>query len=118
MSILTLLYCGSAWAFTTEASYYTYKSCIKEGTSGVWTASGERYDENGFTCASRDFRYGTMLKITNKRNNRSIVVKCNDFGPNKKLYSKGRRIDLSAGAFRAIEDIKKGVCQVNVEEVK
>jgi len=105
----------SAWAFTTECSYYTKASCQREGTSGVFTSTGEMYDENALTCASRDFRPGTILKVTNLRNNRSIVVKCNDFGPNRKLHAKGRQLDLSAGAFRAIEDIKRGVCKVEVE---
>ena len=107
---------GDQAHFICQASYYTYQSCIKEGTSGVWTASGERYDENGFTCASREFKYGTILRV--KCNGREVLVKVNDFGPAKRLHKIGRRIDLSKGAFQALEkNLKVGVITVEVEVV-
>jgi rare lipoprotein A len=108
-----------AWAssITTECSYYTYNSCIREGTSGVWTASGERFDENDFTAASWDYKFGTLLRVTNQRNGRSVVVRVNDRGPSKRLYKNGRCLDLSKAAFEAIAPIKSGLATVTVEVI-
>lgn len=101
----------------TTASYYTYESCVKEGTSGFWTASGERFDENDLTCAMRRRDWGTRFKVTNLANGKSVVVRLNDFGPNKKLHDKGRIIDLSKGAFEKIADLRVGVIKVRIEEL-
>ena len=106
-----------AWAFADTASYYTYESCRREGTSGVWTASGERFDENDLTCAMRRRDWGTKFKVTNLANGKSVIVRLNDFGPNKRLHDNGRIIDLSKGAFQSIADLSKGVINVRVEEV-
>jgi rare lipoprotein A len=113
--IVSLFIYGLAFADT--ASYYTYKSCIREGTSGVWTASGERYDENDLTCAMRSREWGTRYKITNLDNQKSVIVRLNDFGPNKKLWKKGRKCDLSKGAFQKIANLKDGVIRVKIEKV-
>jgi len=99
------------------ASYYTYESCVREGTSGVWTASGERFNENDLTCALRSRDFGKSYKVTNLKNGKSIIVRHNDFGPNKKLHSSGRIIDLSKGAFQRIANLKEGVILVNVESI-
>lgn len=104
-------------AYSDTASYYTYESCIREGTSGVFTASGERYNENDLTCAMRSREWGAKYLITNLENNKSVIVRLNDFGPNKKLYNKGRKVDLSKGAFKSIADLKKGVIKVKIERL-
>lgn len=103
---------GKAHAFTTEASYYTTASCIKEGTSGTLTASGKRYDENSLSCASWDYKFGQRLLITYK--GRSVVVTVNDRGPSKRLYAKGRHLDLSEGAFSKLAPLERGVIRVEV----
>lgn len=98
------------------ASYYTARSCKREGTSGIWTASGERYNENALTCATRDKSlFGKYIKVTNLDNGKSILVRVNDFGPNKRLFLKGRIIDLSKRAFSKLDNLKKGVIKVNIE---
>jgi rare lipoprotein A len=99
------------------ASYYTYKSCVREGTSGVWTASGERFNENDLTCALRSRKFGKYYKVTNLANNKSVIVRHNDFGPNKSLYQKGRIIDLSKRAFESIADLKQGVIKIKIEKI-
>ena len=104
-----------AWAET--ASYYTYDSCVREGTSGVWTASGERFDENALTAAMWGVPFGTRVKVTNLENNMSIIVTINDRGPSKKLVRRGRVIDLSRGAFEKIADLKEGVIKIKVEVI-
>ena len=97
------------------ASYYTYKSCIREGTSGVWTASGEYFDENALTAAMWKVPFGTKVKITNLRNGKSVIVRINDRGPAKRLVRQGRMIDLSKGAFMKLASLKKGIIEVKVE---
>lgn len=99
------------------ASWYDYESCKKEGTNGRFTASGERFFPEDLTCASWDYKFGTMLRITNLRSGRSIIVKVNDRGPSRRLYRKGRLVDLSRGAFRRIADLHFGIIRVKVEEV-
>jgi len=106
------------WANADTASYYTYESCRREGTSGTFTASGERFNENDLTCAMRSREWGKMLKVTNLANGKSVIVRLNDFGPNKTLHDKGRIIDLSKGAFEQIADLRTGVINVKVEVIK
>lgn len=74
------------------ASYYG-----KE-LAGRPTASGERFNPSAMTAAHRTLRFGTRVRVTNSRNGRSVVVRINDRGP----FVKGRSIDLSSGAARAI----------------
>ena len=71
------------------ASYYS---------SGYRTASGERFNPNGFTAAHRTLPFGTRLQVTNPRNGRSVVVRINDRGP----FIRGRSLDLARGAAFAI----------------
>ena len=75
------------------------------------TASGERFDKNSLTAAHRTLKMGTRVKVIRKKNNRSVVVRINDRGP----YSKGRIIDLSEAAARALDMIDDGIAQVRIE---
>jgi len=58
---------------------------------GRLTANGEIYDQMGYTAAHKSLPFGTLLRLTNPKNNKSIVVRINDRGP----YIPGRKIDLS-----------------------
>ena len=78
---------------------------------GRTTASGEKFDKNKMTCASNHYKMGTMLEVTNVLNGKSVVVKVNDTGG-----FKGKKIDLSEGAFKKIADLKQGVIRVKVEK--
>lgn len=100
------------------ASYYTYKSCVREGTSGVWTASGERYNENDLTAAMWDIPFGAQFMVTNMANNKIVIVRINDRGPSRRLVKKGRIIDLSKGAFLKIADLRTGVINVSISQIK
>lgn len=75
------------------------------------TASGERFDKNAMTAAHRTLKMGTRVRVTRKKNNRSVVVRINDRGP----YGKGRIIDLSEAAARALDMIDDGIAQVRLE---
>lgn len=100
-----------------KASWYSRESAQREGTSGDWTASGERFFENDMTCAMRSRDYGGRYRVTNLATGKSVVVKHNDFGPARKLYEQGRIIDLSKKSFSKIADLKKGIIRVSVVKV-
>ena len=107
--IFVAIWIDELWAET--ASYYTVESCKREGTSGVM-ANGEPLNDEGLTCASWDFDFGTILMVTNLDNGLSTRVEVTDRGPNKRLYNKGRTIDLSKKAFSEIADLKQGIIQI------
>ena len=64
------------------------------GFHGRLTANGEVYDQMSFTAAHKSLKFGTLLKITNPRNNKSVVIRINDRGP----YISGRDLDISKAA--------------------
>ena len=113
-----LAFCGPVLAADLTASWYSTESCKKEGTSGIWTASGARFNENELTAASWQYPFNTRLKVVNLRNNKSVIVKVTDRGPSKRLVRKGRVIDLSMGAFSRIADLKDGVIRIKMEVLK
>ena len=71
-----------------KASYYA------KHFSGKRTASGERLHHDSLTCAHRTYPFGTMLKVTNPANGKSVIVRVTDRGP----YVKGRIIDEPRGS--------------------
>lgn len=83
------------------------------GFHGKLTASGEIYDQYALTAAHKDLPFGTILEITNSRNNKSVLVRINDRGP----YIQGRHIDLSKGAAIALGMVERGVIKVKVKEI-
>lgn len=91
----TLLLCltTSAYAESGIASVYTTKS-----NGGSRTASGLPFRDNALTAAHRTIQFHTKVRVTNKRNGRSVVVVVTDRGP----FIKGRVIDLSMAAANAI----------------
>jgi len=80
---------------------------------GRMTANGEIYDQMAFTAAHKGLKFGTLLKITNPRNDRSVIVKINDRGP----YIGGRQLDLSKAAALQLGMMKRGVVKVKVDEL-
>jgi rare lipoprotein A len=66
--------------------------------SGSKTASGRRLNPGALTAAHRSLPFGTKVRVTNKRNGRSVVVTINDRGP----FVRGRVIDLTPAGARAI----------------
>lgn len=81
--------------------------------NGRKTANGELFNEMAFTAASKTLPFGTLLKLTNPKNNKSVIVRINDRGP----YYFSRELDLSKGAAQALGMIKKGVLRLKVEEI-
>ena len=80
---------------------------------GRRTANGEIYDQMAFTAAHKGLRFGTLLKITNPRNDNYVIVRINDRGP----YVGGRQLDLSKAAALQLGMMKRGVIKVKVDEL-
>ncbi len=93
---------------TGKASYY----------GGRWigrlTANGERYHSGDCTAAHKHLPFNTMVRVTNLRNNKSVIVRINNRGP----YAKGRILDLSIVAAKKIEMIGDGIVPVRAEVLK
>ncbi len=92
---------------TMKASWYG------PGFHGRKTANGERFDQMAYTVAHKSMKFGTLLKITNPKNGRSIVVRVNDRGP----YIEGRELDLSKAAAHELGLIKRGTARLKVEKI-
>lgn len=69
-----------------------------DGYGGRRTASGERMNPHAMTAAHRSRAFGSRVTVTNLANGKSVTVRINDRGP----FIRGRCIDLSYAAFRAI----------------
>lgn len=81
---------------------------------GHLTSSGEAFNPNELTAASRSLPIGSHVKVTNVTNGRSVVVRINDRGP----FGKGRSIDLSRAAAERIGLASKGVGRVEIVKLE
>lgn len=106
MLILALVFSGNSFSQTGNASYYG------PGFHGKKTASGQIFNMYGLTAAHKSLKFGTKARITNLKNKKSVIVLINDRGP----YVKGRVIDLSVGAKRAIG--MSNITKVSIEILK
>jgi rare lipoprotein A len=93
---------GGGRSFSGMASFYGNES-------GSKTASGQRFNQNAMTAAHRTLPFGTKLKVTH--GGQSVIVTINDRGP----FVRGRVLDLSTGAARAIGLTSAGVGRVVAE---
>lgn len=84
------------------------------GFHGKKTANGEIYDQMALTAAHKSLKFGTLLKVTNPRNGRSVIVRINDRGP----YIEGRDLDLSKAAAKELGLMRRGVARMKVEEIR
>ena len=85
---------------------------------GRETASGETFDKNDLTAAHPSYPGGTVLKVTNLENSRSVKVRVIDRGPAKKARRDGVIIDLSRAAARRLAFTDDGRAPVRVEVLK
>lgn len=93
---------------TGYASYYAAKF------EGRKTANGERYRKKELTAAHRTLPFGTLLKVTNPKNGKWVVVRVNDRGP----HHRKRIIDLSYRAAKHLGMVNgQGILKVYIEEV-
>ena len=80
---------------------------------GKTTANGESYNQMAMTAAHKTLPFGSILKVTNLRNGKSVLVRINDRGP----FIEGRDLDLSKGTAIALGLAYRGVIKVKVQEV-
>lgn len=100
---------------------YVRKGYVKYGKAswygkpfhGRLTANGERYNMYSMTAAHRTYAMGTILKVTNLKNRRSVKVRINDRGP----FYNTRNIDLSYGAAKRLGMVHNGVGKVKIEVI-
>lgn len=90
---------------TGKASFYAKKF------EGRKTASGEIFHNKEFTAAHKTLPFGTKVKVTNLKNNKSVVVTINDRLPKKSK----RSIDLSRAAAKELDFLKAGTAKVKIE---
>ena len=79
--------------------------------AGKRTANGQRFDHHDFTAAHRTLAFGTLVRVTNLTNGRTVTVEITDRGP----HVKRRIIDVSLAAARALHMEKRGVARVRLE---
>jgi rare lipoprotein A len=92
---------------TAKASFYS------DSFEGKKTASGEPYDPDEMTAASKKLPIGTVVKVKNVENGRAVNVRINDHGPNVR----GRDLDVSKAAARRLGLTHKGVAKVKMTRV-
>ncbi|MBO0948800.1 septal ring lytic transglycosylase RlpA family protein [Fibrella forsythiae] len=90
-----------------KASYYANKF------DGRRTSSGERVKQHIFTGAHRFLPFNTLVEVTNKANQQSVIIRINDRGP----FTKGRVVDMTYAAAKAIGMLGRGVANVTLRVV-
>jgi len=102
---------GGSWIGFTEtgqASFYADKYQNRK------TANGKLYRHNLKTAAHKKLPFGSIVRVTNTKNGKSIDVEINDRGP----FVKGRIIDLSKSAFSRIGNTSSGLIKVKIEVIR
>ncbi|MBT9266737.1 septal ring lytic transglycosylase RlpA family protein [Pseudomonas sp. MG-9] len=90
---------------TGVASYYGARH------HGKRTASGEAFNQNSLTAAHRQLPFGTRVKVTNLKNEKSCIVRINDRGP----HTRGRLIDVSREAAERLGMLSSGTARVRIQ---
>lgn len=114
--------CESASRYTMQDSSFKNSEKVQVGVASFYgiefhgrpTSSGEVYDMNALTGAHPTLPLGTLVKVTNLANNKSIVVRINDRGP----FKKNRIIDVSYEAAKQLGFLNEGTALVKIEVVK
>lgn len=88
-----------------KASFYA------DSLAGNKTASGDIYDPERFMAAHKTLPFGTIVKVTNVSNGKWVKVVIQDRGP----YAENRLIDLSKSSFEALDNLSKGLINVEIE---
>jgi len=118
LALIILLVFIASCAYSPPSKYkprtggeYVTASWYGSKFHGRPTSSGERYNMYGLTAAHKTMKFGTKLRVTNPDTGKSVVVTVNDRGP----FIRGRDLDLSYGAAKAIGFEGKGVGRVRIE---
>ena len=82
------------------------------------TASGVAFDMNAMVAAHPTYPFGTIVRVTNLANHRSVRVRILDRGPAKRAQADGVIIDVSRGAARKLAFVREGRTRVRLEVLK
>ena len=113
----------AAFFLLSACSSQSYSKNIERNGQASWygshhqgkkTANGERFNQHELTAAHRTLPFGTKVKVTNARTNKSVIVRINDRGP----YAKGRIIDLSRAAAQQLNIVNSGVAPVHIQVIR
>jgi len=110
-SIVFLLVASSVFAQKDTFSSTGKASFYHDKFQGRETSNGEEYNQNDFTAAHKTLPFNTIVHVTNKQNNKSVVVRINDRGP----FKKSRIIDLTRSAAKKLDMIPFGVVPVKIQ---
>jgi rare lipoprotein A (peptidoglycan hydrolase) len=100
-----------------DASVTGIASFYSTNLDGTKTATGERYRNNKLSAASNHFDLNTWVRVTNLRNNKSVILRIND-RMHPRMKAKGRVVDLSRVAAKKLDFIDSGLTRVKVEPVE
>jgi rare lipoprotein A len=90
------------------AAYYSGR------LQGRRTASGERFNNNALTTAHQTLPFGTKVRVTNTKNNKSVVLRVNDRGPTQP----NRILDVSRAAAQRLGFVRTGLVEVKLEVIE
>lgn len=114
--LVLLMLQGVANAEMVDASFYTKESAQREGTSGIFTASGEKFNENSQTCAHPSLPFGTILRVKNPQNGIWFYCRVNDRGPARNT---GHDLDLTPRGFKLLKiPLDQGIARLKIERKK
>jgi rare lipoprotein A len=113
---MAMLFAASIFLTPQTGAEIVTASWYGEEVEGRLMANGQPFDPSALTCASWDYPFGTLLRVTHKA--RAVIVTVTDRGPAKRLYRKGRKLDLSRAAFACLASLKLGIITVDITRVK
>ncbi|MDD2759438.1 MAG: septal ring lytic transglycosylase RlpA family protein [Methylomonas sp.] len=116
LSISLLSFCSIGLAKTEKHGHIQTRSAgvasfYSDKYHGLATTSGIPYDKNGLTAAHNSLPMGTQLRVTNLKNNRSVIVKVND----RMSKSNKHVVDLSKRAAKELGFVQAGLTKVKIE---
>jgi rare lipoprotein A len=103
---------GSHGVVREQDGYATY---VARSFHGKKSASGETFDERRLVAAHRTLPFGSVVRVTNVQNGRSVTVRIVDRGPYGQNYREGTIIDLSRAAARRLRMVRDGQVPARLE---
>lgn len=111
---IMLLILGATLGHTAMINQTGTASWYGDYHQGRLTADGERFNMHRLTAAHRSYPFGTILRVTNTKCGKSVLVKVNDRGP----YHGNRILDMTKEAARRIDMLKTGTSNVKIHVVR
>ena len=94
--------------------YYGVSSWYGPNFHGKLTANGEVFDMNAMTAAHKALPLGSLVRVTNLANDKSVTVRINDRGP----YVQGRILDCSYGVAKDLGFVDEGTASVRIDVIE